>query len=58
MEDWRFDRSQVDAISVVQQSMKGLAYLHSAGIGRYTALNVNLEFLPWCNYCITGNIVE
>ena len=48
----------MDAISVVQQSMKGLAYLHSAGIGRYTALNVNLEFLPLCNYCITGNIVE
>ena len=35
MEDWRFDRSQVDAVTVLHQSMKGLAYLHSAGIGRH-----------------------
>ena len=40
MEDWRFDRSQVDAVTVLHQSVKGLAYLHSAGIGRHIVLIV------------------
>lgn len=33
MEDWRFDRSQVDPISVLFQAVKGLTYLHAMGIG-------------------------
>ena len=33
VEDWRFDRSQVDPISVLFQALKGLTYLHAMGIG-------------------------
>ncbi len=34
VQDWSFDCSQADGMMIVHQAMKGLAYLHSIGIGQ------------------------
>ena len=34
VEDWRFDRSQMDELTLLQQTMNGLNHLHSLGIGQ------------------------
>ena len=33
VEDWRFDRSQIDELTILQQATSGLVYLHTLGIG-------------------------
>ena len=41
VEDWRFDRSQVDGMSILHQAVKGLNHLHSIGIGEPINLTSN-----------------
>ena len=37
VEDWRFDRGQIDDLTILQQATNGLVYLHELGIGMKTS---------------------
>lgn len=61
VEDWRFDKTQVDPLSVLHQAMKGLTYLHSLGIGELNGMCIYIytymymrfvsELYVLCTHC-------
>ena len=44
VEDWRFDRSQIDELTILQQATSGLVYLHKLGIGTVCECTVSCQF--------------